>query len=82
MQEEIAIQAAWDKAFCLASHKEDSNITLIISYLILGQSEGSIFMHKHNHDACSSYSSSQNCQPKVAITFYVGGITRTLSIYS
>jgi hypothetical protein len=23
----------------------------------------------------SSYSSSQDCQPKVAITFYVGGIT-------
>ena len=30
----------------------------------------------------SSYSFSQNCQPKVAITFYVGGITRTLSTYS
>jgi hypothetical protein len=30
----------------------------------------------------SSYLSSQDCQPKVAITFYVGGITRTLSIYS
>jgi hypothetical protein len=28
------------------------------------------------------YSSSQRCQPKVAIVFYVGGITRTLSIYS
>ena len=47
----IAIQAAWDKAFCLASHKEDSNITLITSYLVLEQSEGSIFMHTHNHDA-------------------------------
>ena len=78
----IAIQAAWDKAFCLASHREDSNITLITSYLVLEQGEGSIFMHKHNHDACSSYSSSRNCQPKVAITFYVGGKTRTLSIYS
>jgi hypothetical protein len=30
----------------------------------------------------SSYSSSQDCEPKVAITFYVGGIARTLSIYS
>jgi hypothetical protein len=29
----------------------------------------------------SSYSFSQDCHPKVAITFYVGGITRTLSIY-
>jgi hypothetical protein len=29
----------------------------------------------------SSYSSSPDCQPKVAITFYVGGITRTLSRY-
>ena len=28
-----------------------------------------------------SYSSSQNCQPKMTITFYVGGITRTLSRY-
>ena len=46
-----AIQAAWNKAFCLASHREDSNITLITSYLVLEQSEGSIFMHKHNHDA-------------------------------
>ena len=35
----------------------------------------------NNHDVCSSYLSSQNCQPKVAIMFYVGGITRTLSIY-
>ena len=78
----IAIQAAWDKAFCLASHREDSNITLITSYLVLEQGEGSMFMHKHNHDACSSYLSSRNCQPKVAITFYVGGKTRTLSIYS
>ena len=78
----IAIQAAWDKAFWLASHREDSNIILITSYLVFEQSEGSIFMHKHNHDACSSYSSSRNCQPKVAIMFYVGGITRTLSIYS
>ena len=25
----IAIQVAWNKAFCLASHREDSNITLI-----------------------------------------------------
>ena len=64
----------------LSSHREDSNITLITSYLVLEQGKGSIFMHKHNHDACSSYSSSQNCQPKAAITFYVGGITRTLSI--
>ena len=47
----IAIQAVWNKAFCLASHREDSNITLITSYLVLEQSEGSIFMHKHNHDA-------------------------------
>ena len=47
----IAIQAAWDKTFCLASHREDSNITLITSYLVLEQSEGSIFMHKHDHDA-------------------------------
>ena len=78
----IAIQAAWDKAFCLASHKEDSNITLITSYLVLEQGEGSIFMHKHNHDACSSYLSSQNCQPKATIMFYVGGITHTLSTYS
>ena len=46
-----AIQAAWMKTFCLASHREDSNITLITSYLVLEQSEGSIFMHKHNHDA-------------------------------
>jgi hypothetical protein len=28
----------------------------------------------------SSYSSSQDFQPKVVITFYVGGITRTLLI--
>ena len=26
-----AIQAAWNMTFCLASHREDSNITLIIS---------------------------------------------------
>ena len=45
-----AIQAVWNKAFCLAPHREDSNITLIKSYLVLEQSEGSIFMHKHNHD--------------------------------
>ena len=45
------IQAAWDKTFYLASHREDSNITLITSYLVLEQSEGSIFMHKHNHNA-------------------------------
>ena len=65
----IAIQAAWDKTFWLASHRENSDITLITSYLALEQGKGSIFMHKHNHDACSSYLSSQNCQPKVAITF-------------
>ena len=35
-----AIQAAWNKAFCLASHKEDSNITLITSYLALRTKEG------------------------------------------
>jgi hypothetical protein len=29
----------------------------------------------------SSYSSSQDHQPKVAITFYISGITHTLSIY-
>ena len=52
----MAIQAAWNKTFCLASHREDSNITLITSCLVLEQSERSIFMHKHNHDACSSYS--------------------------
>ena len=45
-----AIQAAWNKAFCLASHREDSNITLITSYLVLEHSEGSVFMHMHNHD--------------------------------
>jgi hypothetical protein len=42
----IAIQAAWKKAFCLASHREDSNITLITSYLVIEQSERSMFMHK------------------------------------
>ena len=67
------IQVAWNKAFCLASHREDSNITWITSYLVLEQSEGSIFMHKHNHDAGSSYLSSQNCKPKATITFYVSG---------
>ena len=46
-----AIQVAWNKAFCVASHREDSNVTWITSYLVLEQSEGSIFMHKHNHDA-------------------------------
>ena len=46
-----AIQAAWNKAFCLASNREDSNLTWITSYLVLEQSEGSIFMHKHNHYA-------------------------------
>jgi hypothetical protein len=29
----------------------------------------------------SSYSSSQDCQPKVVIMFYVSGITHILSIY-
>ena len=46
-----AIQVAWNKAFCLASHREDSNLTWITSYLVLEQSEGSIFIDKHNHDA-------------------------------
>ena len=38
----IAIQAAWDKTFCLASHRKNSDITLITSYLALEQGEGSI----------------------------------------
>ena len=29
----------------------------------------------------SSYSTSKNCHPKVAITFYISGITHTLNIY-
>ena len=44
---------AWNKAFCLASHREDSNITLITSYLILEQVReaylctSTIMMHAH-----------------------------------
>jgi hypothetical protein len=33
----------------------------------------------NNHDVCSSYSSSQSCQPMAAITFYIGGISYALS---
>ena len=38
-----AIQVAWNKAFCLASQREDSNITWIRSYLVLEQSEKHIY---------------------------------------
>jgi hypothetical protein len=56
----------------------------ITSYLISNKGERSITMHKAiiRMMHASSYSSSQDCQPKVAITFYVSGITLSLSIYS
>jgi hypothetical protein len=41
-----AIQVAQNNAFCLASQREDSNITLITSYILLVKGGGSIVMHK------------------------------------
>ena len=59
------------------------NMTIWLQQLSINRTRvrGACLCTSNNHDLCPSYSSSRNCHPKVAITFYVGGITCTLSIY-